>query len=41
VKKTYFPIQDAKVVVILHENHKEYFSQNNDHFTPFILNPLE
>lgn len=41
VKKIYFPLQDAKVVVILHENHREYFSKDIEKYTPFILNPLE
>lgn len=39
-KQENFPIPDAKVVVILHENHKLYFWKN-DEYSPFILNPSE
>ena len=39
--KENFPIPDAKIIVILHENHKKYFSQNSENFEPFILSPSE
>lgn len=39
--KESFPVPDAKIVVILHENHQKYFSQNSDNFEPMILNPSE
>lgn len=39
--KENFPVPDAKIVVILHENHAKYFSQNSENFEPFILSPSE
>lgn len=39
--KENFPVPDAKIVVVLHENHQKYFSQNSDNFEPMILNPSE
>lgn len=39
-KKENFPLPDAKIVVILHENHKLYFWKN-DEYSPFILPPAE
>ncbi len=39
--KENFPVPDAKIVVILHENHVKYFSQNSENFEPFILSPSE
>lgn len=41
IKKEVFPIADAKIIVILHENHKVYFSENHNTYTPFILKPAE
>ena len=32
-----FPIPDAKIIVILHENHKIYFWENHLEYSPFIL----
>lgn len=37
LKKDSFPTKDAIAYVILHENHKVYFSSSNKIFTPFIL----
>ncbi len=32
-----FPIADAHVIVVIHENHKKYYSSHTDKYTPFIL----
>ena len=40
-QKETFPIPDAKIIAILHENHKIYFSENSTEYTPFILPPSE
>jgi A/G-specific adenine glycosylase len=39
IQKTWtrFPTLDAHVVVILHENHKKYYSKQVNHFEPFVL----
>lgn len=39
IQKTWnrFPTFDAHIVVILHENHKKYYSNHKIHFEPFIL----
>jgi len=37
--KDAFPLQVAQAFVILHENHKKYFSQSKKKCTPFILPP--
>lgn len=34
-----FPIPDAKIVAILHENHKIYFSEKSEKYECFILSP--
>jgi A/G-specific adenine glycosylase len=39
-KKKYFPIADAQIIVILHENHTTYFSAHSESYVPFILPPL-
>lgn len=36
-----FPTPDAKILVILHENHKKYFSPNAEEYYPFLLPPAE
>lgn len=39
-EKTVFPLADARIFVILHENHRVYFSlPQNKEYTPFILEP--
>lgn len=40
-KKTsaYFPIPDAQVIVILHQDHKVYYSLSNEEYSPFVLPP--
>lgn len=35
----YFPTPDANIIVILHEWHKTYYSENTDKFCPWILHP--
>lgn len=40
-KKQIFPTKDASIIVILHENHKTYFSSSNKEYKPFILPPTE
>lgn len=35
-----FPIPDAKIIAILHENHKKYFSEHKN-YTPFLLSASE
>lgn len=39
-EKKYFPTPDAKIVSILHENHKTYYSENPTCYVPFVLEPL-
>lgn len=36
-EKKYFPSADAQVVVIIHEDHKKYYSSQKDKYRPFIL----
>lgn len=36
-----FPTPDAKIVAIVHENHKSYFSESQTKYIPFILPPAE
>lgn len=36
--KKYFPLPDAQIIVILHENHREYYSTDDTIYKPFILN---
>ena len=38
-KASSFPTPDARVVVILHKDHRIYYSSKNDSYTPFILPP--
>ncbi len=38
-KSISFPTPDAQIKVILHQDHKEYYSENKENYTPFILNP--
>ncbi len=38
---TYFPIPDAEIIVILHEDHRQYYSSRRDTYSPFILPPSE
>lgn len=40
-KKAVFPMKDASIVVILHENHKIYYSSDSGTYKPFILPPTE
>lgn len=41
-KKTeYFPIPDAQVIVILHQDHNIYYSLSDDAYFPFTLPPSE
>jgi hypothetical protein len=37
----YFPIPDATVIVILHQDHRMYYSLAKDIYSPFILPPSE
>ena len=40
-KKSSFPTKDAEVIIILHEDHKVYFSEDLDNYKPFhIPHPL-
>jgi hypothetical protein len=34
-----FPIPDASVIVVLHQDHKTYYSSSQDSYIPFILPP--
>ena len=36
-KKSSFPTNEAQTLLILHENHKKYFSTQKQSFAPFIL----
>jgi hypothetical protein len=38
--KTYFPLPDAQIIVVLHRNHQEYYSISGDEFSPFRLAPM-
>ncbi|MFZ2255934.1 MAG: hypothetical protein WAW59_02080 [Patescibacteria group bacterium] len=39
-KSRSFPIPDATVVVILHQDHRDYYtSHHSEEYTPFILSP--
>lgn len=40
-KKLIFPTKDASIVVVLHENHKTYFSSSENSYEPFLLPPTE
>lgn len=32
-----FPLSQAKAIVVLHENHQQYFSSNSETYQPFLL----
>lgn len=34
-----FPIPDAQIIVILHQDHRVYYSLSGDSYSPFILDP--
>jgi hypothetical protein len=34
-----FPIPDATIIIHLHENHRIYYSEDQNQYTPFILPP--
>ena len=36
-KKSSFPTKDAEIIIILHKNHKIYFSEDLDNYKPFHL----
>lgn len=36
-KQKSFPVNNAHILIILHENHHVYFSNNLDNYTPFII----
>jgi A/G-specific adenine glycosylase len=38
--KTYFPLPDAQIFVVIHCNHQEYYSLSEDEFSPFSLAPM-
>jgi A/G-specific adenine glycosylase len=38
-EKNTFPIQEAQVLLFLHENHQHYYSAEKKKFTPFLLPP--
>ena len=38
--RSYFPVLDAQTLVIIHRDHKQYFSEGKDDFSPFLLNPI-
>ncbi len=40
-QKIVFPTKDASIVVVLHENHKIYYSSEEKEYRPFILPPTE
>lgn len=40
-EKVVFPTKDAKIIVVLHENHKIYYSENRDSYEPLTLPPTE
>ena len=39
-KKLFFPIPDAEIIIVLHENHTTYYSENKDKYAPFIISPI-
>lgn len=40
-KQRIFPTKDAQIIVILHENHKTYYSSAKGKYEPFTLPPTE
>jgi len=36
--KTSFPVKDADVYIVLHQDHKKYYSADADRYRPFFLN---
>ncbi len=36
-KRSYFPLPDAKVIVILHKDHTIYYTSSSIYYTPYIL----
>lgn len=40
-KKLIFPTKDASIRVVLHENHKTYYSSRDAEYQPFELPPTE
>lgn len=40
-KQQIFPTKDAQIIVILHKDHKVYYSSNVTEYKPFILPPTE
>ncbi len=38
-KSVSFPTPDAKVVVILHQDHRVYYSETTPEYSPFVLPP--
>ncbi len=38
-QKHSFPIPDATIIVTLHENHRIYYSEKREKYTPFVLAP--
>lgn len=38
-KKAIFPKKEARIIVVLHQNHKKYYAANSQNYTPFILSP--
>jgi hypothetical protein len=39
IKTESFPLNDANIIIILHENHKKYLSEESSEYQPFILAP--
>jgi hypothetical protein len=39
IKKSTFPTKQAHVFIILHKNHKTYYSSNTEKYSPFHLPP--
>lgn len=39
--RTIFPTKDAQIVVILHENHRKYYSSKRGSYSPFLLPATE
>jgi len=37
----YFPQKDARIEVILHENHRKYYSSSTEKYSPFYLEPTQ
>lgn len=40
-KKTVFPTKDASIIVVLHENHRIYYSSTEGEYQSFLLPPTE